>query len=194
MQLDSTKPSIADSINLNNNANFESLHAPDDYDVYHATNYMHEIIEQKDLSNNVSSNHSQSREDTGEEDNSSEESSCSGHHSHHHQNTKNLNYPPPTGQNMPHLKNGQTNEGIIEPQINELEVNLTENGTNLTVDSSKVPNNSITRGTNSEVPVDKVDNQQSDVNPFFAQHPFFAKQFHGPQSSSQSSQLQNYFN
>lgn len=139
-------------LRLNNNANFDSLQNNDDYDndeYFKHPNFMHEIINQNDYSNNITPNH---LKETSGPNSQSSSSSNSSHddevsRSHHHKNNDDLpaTYLPPASSNnentLPHAQNF--------PPANSF---------------ANIPNQNSSNSA------------ASDVNPFFSQHPFFKKQ------------------
>ncbi len=166
---------ITDSIQLNNDANFDNLHAEDDYDSYQP-NYIHQIIHQHDYSNNVSSN-----EPTGQNTNADNSTSHSGRSSHNgdplaHM-TKNYGLPTPgehfnpsyhPATSLQHQKLGQeqtlAQQSLVEA-ANEAFKNIDVSGLAPTLD---------------EIVPDLSGSDQASVhavNPFFMQHPFFKQQF-----------------
>jgi len=157
---------VADSIKLNNTADFDNLNSaePDEYDAYHATNYMHEILEKNNFSDNASRTDSYSGNNSDHDHSTSQSSSNSD--SQHRHNHKDLNYPPPAGHNLP-IQNKQKPVQIFNP--------------NLFTDSKNAMNEQkILNNTTANVPLDEMSTTSSaeaSVNPFFMQHPFFNKQF-----------------
>lgn len=221
-QLES-KNSISSSIKLNNNPTFDddNLNNEDDYNENYQPNYINQIIESNDYSNNNSPiNHTNSNSQY----HSSSHSDCSNQSDSAHVQPQNLpkNYPPVPGLNINSVQNLEPNQPLFIPNMNQLNIessfiNGNNEGMNNTetkkeaidqfnIISLKTPteknppiniqsNNLINENTTNEV-------QESNVNPFFMQHPFFNKKFVKENQSSdndkndpsQSPHLQNYFN
>jgi hypothetical protein len=187
--------SMADSVKLNNTANFESLNSaePDDYDAYHATNYMHEILEKNNFSDNASHTDTNSGNNSDHEHSSSQSSNSDSHHHHHHHhhhgqnlhNHQDLNYPPPAGHNLPiqqqqhQQKPLQTFNPSLFAQANTPALKPEPETTN--------------QSTASYLPSATASVEPS-VNPFFMQHPYFGKQFQSQTDSSapKTSNSNNY--
>lgn len=178
--------SVSDSIRLNNNATFESLQTEDDYDPYHQPNYIHQIIQSNDYSNNVTPSHT--NDNSGRDSNTENSSSHSSGSSHNGENNpaqsenSGFNYPPPTGQNITSLQ--------INPGVKMTENIISQDSSNLT----QTPLNKVYINENNN---QTTDSNTGAINPFFMQHPFFNKQFqnnsHSSGNENPRNNLQNYF-